>query len=71
MGRGDTDQVSGLRVFLWGLFQPPLRGPNTAVTLIYEDKNVVFVFCLKFGKNWVAGILLSGSKEFRLQPFSM
>lgn len=70
MGR-DTNQVSGLRVFLWGLFQPPLRGPNTAVTLIYKDKNVVLVFCLEFGKNWVAGVLLSGCKEFRLQPFSM
>jgi hypothetical protein len=70
MGR-DTNQVSGLRVFLWGLFQPPLRGPNTAVTLIYEDKNVVLVFCLEFGKNWVAGVLLSGCKEFSLQPFGM
>jgi hypothetical protein len=67
----DTDQVSGLRVFLWGLFQPPLRCPNTAITLIYEDKNVVLVFCLEFGKNWVAGVLLSGCKEFCLQPFGM
>ena len=67
----DTDQVSGLRVFFWGLFQPPLCGPNTAVTLIYKDKNVVLIFCLEFGKNWVAGVLLSGCKEFRLQPFGV
>jgi hypothetical protein len=70
MGR-DTNQVGGLRVFLWRLFQPPLRSPNATVTLIYEDKNVVLVFCLKLGKNWVAGVLLSGRKEFRLQPFGM
>jgi len=66
-----TNQVSGLRVFLWGLFQPPLRGPNTAITLIYKDKNVVLVFCLEFSKNWVAGVLLSSCEEFRLQPFGM
>jgi hypothetical protein len=69
--RRDINQVGRLRIFFWSFFQPSLRGPNTAVALIYKGKNVVLVFRLEFGKNWIARVLLSGCEKFRLQPFGV
>jgi hypothetical protein len=70
-GARGTNQISRLCIFLWGFLKTPLRSPNTAVALIYKCKDVVLVFCLKFGKNRVAGVRLSGCEELCLQPLSM
>ena len=66
-----TYQVRGLRVLLWGLFQPPVCRSDPPVALIHEGKYVGLVLGLEACKDGVAGIRFARGEELGLQTFGV
>ena len=64
-----TYQVRGLRVLLWGLFQPPVCRSDPPVALIHEGKYVGLVLGLEPCEDGITGVGLPSGEEFSLQPF--